>query len=293
MWLPASAGVRLDVQVLVVTGLLVAVALSPSCRGTAAARTRSLARIRPGSRSGRTSSTRQAFPIPASGSYEVGGHGWGNRELQFYTEARRENARVEDGMLIIEARRERLAGQAVHVGAPEVPRRMDLRPDRSAREAAARARHVAGDLDAAGARRRTRRADGRTTARSTSWSTSASIPAIIHGIHPHARLQPRRSHAAGRADAGRRCAGRTFMSIAVDWTPQSDSRSSSTAASISRSRTSGLTNPQADWRQWPFDQGFPHPAQHRRRRQLGRPERRGRDRSGRSASRSTTCGCSS
>jgi beta-glucanase (GH16 family) len=38
--------------------------------------------------------------------YDVGGHGWGNQELQFYTRARRENARVEDGHLIIEARRE-------------------------------------------------------------------------------------------------------------------------------------------------------------------------------------------
>jgi beta-glucanase (GH16 family) len=46
------------------------------------------------------------LPDPAKWSYEVGGHGWGNQELQFYTEARRENARVENGRLIIEARRE-------------------------------------------------------------------------------------------------------------------------------------------------------------------------------------------
>jgi beta-glucanase (GH16 family) len=46
------------------------------------------------------------LPDPAKWSYEVGGHGWGNQELQFYTEGRRENARVEDGRLIVEARRE-------------------------------------------------------------------------------------------------------------------------------------------------------------------------------------------
>jgi beta-glucanase (GH16 family) len=46
--------------------------------------------------------------LPDSGSwaYDVGGHGWGNQEKQYYTEARTENARVENGMLIIEARQE-------------------------------------------------------------------------------------------------------------------------------------------------------------------------------------------
>jgi beta-glucanase (GH16 family) len=38
--------------------------------------------------------------------YDVGGHGWGNNELQYYTKERAENARVEGGHLIIEARKE-------------------------------------------------------------------------------------------------------------------------------------------------------------------------------------------
>ena len=46
------------------------------------------------------------LPNPDKWSYNVGGHGWGNDELQFYTEDRLHNARVEDGHLIIEARRE-------------------------------------------------------------------------------------------------------------------------------------------------------------------------------------------
>ncbi|MDP2137479.1 MAG: glycoside hydrolase family 16 protein [Candidatus Didemnitutus sp.] len=45
-------------------------------------------------------------PDPGRWSYDVGGHGWGNKELQFYTDDRRENARVEAGHLIIEAHRE-------------------------------------------------------------------------------------------------------------------------------------------------------------------------------------------
>jgi beta-glucanase (GH16 family) len=41
---------------------------------------------------------------------ELGGHGFGNNELQFYT-ARPENVRVEDGKLVIEARREDWEGK--------------------------------------------------------------------------------------------------------------------------------------------------------------------------------------
>jgi beta-glucanase (GH16 family) len=37
--------------------------------------------------------------------YDLGGHGWGNNELQFYTD-RKENVRIENGILIIEARKE-------------------------------------------------------------------------------------------------------------------------------------------------------------------------------------------
>lgn len=46
------------------------------------------------------------LPDPAKWSYDVGGHGWGNQELQYYTSAKAENARVENGHLVIEARKE-------------------------------------------------------------------------------------------------------------------------------------------------------------------------------------------
>lgn len=38
-------------------------------------------------------------------TYDIGNWGWGNNELQYYTEKRPENARIEDGNLIIEARK--------------------------------------------------------------------------------------------------------------------------------------------------------------------------------------------
>ena len=46
------------------------------------------------------------LPDSTKWSYDVGGSGWGNQELEFYTARRLENARVADGKLIIEARRE-------------------------------------------------------------------------------------------------------------------------------------------------------------------------------------------
>lgn len=50
---------------------------------------------------------RDGLPDAQRWSYDVGGDGWGNRELQFYTAGRPENARVKDGHLIIEARHEK------------------------------------------------------------------------------------------------------------------------------------------------------------------------------------------
>lgn len=47
------------------------------------------------------------LPDSSKWGYDVGGHGWGNKELQNYTDRRKENARVENGVLIIEAQRER------------------------------------------------------------------------------------------------------------------------------------------------------------------------------------------
>jgi len=47
------------------------------------------------------------LPDSTKWGYDVGGNGWGNHELEFYTSKRTENARVENGNLIIEARKEK------------------------------------------------------------------------------------------------------------------------------------------------------------------------------------------
>lgn len=46
------------------------------------------------------------LPDPSKWDYKVGGYGWGNNELQYYTRAREKNVRVKDGVLIIEAHKE-------------------------------------------------------------------------------------------------------------------------------------------------------------------------------------------
>ena len=52
------------------------------------------------------------LPDPTKWGYDVGGGGWGNNELQYYTSNRLENARVEGDRLIIEAIKESFQGKA-------------------------------------------------------------------------------------------------------------------------------------------------------------------------------------
>ncbi len=51
------------------------------------------------------------LPDSTKWAYETGGDGWGNNELQYYTARRKQNARVGNGMLTIEARKENLQGK--------------------------------------------------------------------------------------------------------------------------------------------------------------------------------------
>lgn len=48
------------------------------------------------------------LPDSTKWNYDIGGHGWGNNELQYYTKKNLKNARVSDGILIIEAHKEQI-----------------------------------------------------------------------------------------------------------------------------------------------------------------------------------------
>ena len=50
------------------------------------------------------------LPDNSKWEYDTGGGGWGNQELQYYTASRNENARVENGSLVIEACKENWQG---------------------------------------------------------------------------------------------------------------------------------------------------------------------------------------
>lgn len=57
------------------------------------------------------------LPDDKKWGYDVGGAGWGNNEKQYYTQNRTQNARVEGGKLIIEARKEQGFGSNSYTSA--------------------------------------------------------------------------------------------------------------------------------------------------------------------------------
>ena len=50
------------------------------------------------------------LPDSTKWSYDIGGNGWGNKELEYYTQSRTENARQDSGHLTIEAHKESYGG---------------------------------------------------------------------------------------------------------------------------------------------------------------------------------------
>jgi len=54
---------------------------------------------------------KDGLPDNTKWNYDIGGNGWGNNELQYYSN-RSENARVSNGNLIIEAKKESLSGRS-------------------------------------------------------------------------------------------------------------------------------------------------------------------------------------
>ena len=51
------------------------------------------------------------LPDASKWGYDVGGNGWGNNELEYYTDSKTANARMENGNLVIEAKKESVGGR--------------------------------------------------------------------------------------------------------------------------------------------------------------------------------------
>ena len=190
------------------------------------------------------------MPDPDRWSYQVGGGGWGNQELQYYTDARPENARIENGSLIIEARAESYQG-ASYTSARLITRgkgdwlygRMEMRAKLPAGLGTWPAFWMMPTESTYG--------DG-------GWPDNGEIDIMEAVGH-----EPDRSHSAVHMDALNHQLGNNpsatyirsdsrtaFHTYAVEWTP--------TRITTYVDDQQGLVYRRngADWQRWPFDRPF-------------------------------------
>ena len=193
------------------------------------------------------------LPDSSKWLYDVGGGGWGNDEEQFYTEGRLENARVEEGVLIIEARKE------------------SWPPSRNPSNDYTSARLVSkgtGDWLYGRIEARAKLPSGRGTWPAIwmlptgnaygGWPRSGEIdimehvgfdPGVVHGsLHSLAHnwtteTQPTDSISVPEAETA-------FHTYAVEWTP------SSIRFYVDETLYLEAPNPGTGWEEWPFDQPF-------------------------------------
>jgi beta-glucanase (GH16 family) len=195
------------------------------------------------------------LPDPSKWGYDVGGHGWGNKELQNYTDRRKENARVENGVLIIEARRDGSATQ----------------PYSSARLVSKNK----GDWTYGRFEVRAKLPSGRgtwpaiwmlPTQRSYAtnyWPENGEIdimehvgydPDVIHGsAHTKAYNHAINTQKTGKIKVESARSG--FNTYAVEWTPE-EIRWYVNDRQYFKFSNERLSNSAADYKQWPFDKPF-------------------------------------
>ena len=197
---------------------------------------------------------RPGLPDPEKWTYDVGGTGWGNRESQFYTDARTENARVEGGGLIIEARREDWQGSAY-----------------TSARLKSRQAWTYGRIEV-----RARLPRGRGTWPAIwmlplngiyakgGWPDNGEIdimehvgfdPGVIHGsVHTRAYNHVDRTQRTGRIAVD--TAKDDFHVYRIQWTRREINAYVDNVRYFTF-KNERLTDPhKADWRQWPFDRDF-------------------------------------
>lgn len=193
------------------------------------------------------------LPDSTRWSYDVGGHGWGNGELQYYTDNRAENARVEEGHLTIEAHRETFGGKTYTSARLVTKGKADFTYGRF--EARARLPSGRGTWPAIWMLP--------TGNRYGEWPNSGEIDIVEHvGFDPdvvHSTVHTRAYyHSIGtqRGDPVDVPTARSqFHTYSVEWTPEEirgyvDDNHYFTFAN------ERPTDPAADFRQWPFDEPF-------------------------------------
>jgi beta-glucanase (GH16 family) len=195
------------------------------------------------------------LPDSTRWGYDVGGHGWGNQELQFYTERRPENARVEGGRLIIEARRDGWEGHEYTSARLVTKGKGDWTYGRF--EARAKLPSGRGTWPAIWMLA-SQRSYGEAY-----WPDNGEIDIMEHvGWDPdmvHSSVHTRAYyHSIGtqRTDTIQVPTARTeFHLYAVEWTPE-EIRAYVDDQHYFTFRNERLTDPAADYKEWPFDHPF-------------------------------------
>jgi beta-glucanase (GH16 family) len=195
------------------------------------------------------------LPDSTKWSYDVGGHGWGNNELQFYTRERLQNARVEGGRLIIEAHREPWEGNEYTSARLVTKGKGDWTYGRF--EVSARVPSGRGTWPAAWMLPTERRYGDRY------WPDNGEIDILEHvGYDPdvvHSTVHTRAYHHSIGTQRGSTIqvptARTEFNVYAVEWTPQ-QIRGYVNDRHFFTFPNERLTDPAADWRHWPFDTPF-------------------------------------
>ena len=191
----------------------------------------------------------QGLPDSDKWSYETGGDGWGNQEQQYYTENDLDNARLENGHLIIEARKESYEGR------PYTSARLNSEASWKYGRFVIRAKLPAGT----GTWPALWMLAEEDTYGDQYWPDNGEIDimehvgydeGVIHGtIH---------TEAFNHIDDTERTASTTvpdatsaFHTYAMEWTPNE------IRVFVDGTRYFTFQNrPQYDWREWPFDQKF-------------------------------------
>jgi beta-glucanase (GH16 family) len=195
----------------------------------------------------------RGLPDRTKWSYDVGGHGWGNKELQFYTERRKANARVERGSLIIEARRDNWSGHE-YTSARLVSKangnwtygRFEIRAKLPSGDGVWPAIWMLPTEKSYGG-----------------WPNSGEIdimeqvgfePHVVHAsVHTKAYNHPIKTHKTASTEVSN--ATTAFNVYAVEWTPE-EIRGYVNERQYFTFKNERLTNSAADYKEWPFDRPF-------------------------------------
>jgi beta-glucanase (GH16 family) len=193
------------------------------------------------------------LPDAKKWSYDVGGHGWGNKELQFYTDKRKENARVENGHLVIEARKEKWENRQYTSARLVSKNKGDWlygRVEVSAKIPSGRGAWPAIWMLP-------------TKWEYGSWPGSGEIdimehvgsdPDIVHAsVHTKSYNHTINTHKTAKMKVDN--ARSDFNVYAIEWTPE-EIRAFINQHYYFTFKNERLTNPAADFKQWPFDKAF-------------------------------------